>query len=129
MKTSIFDKHRDTLEHHETMMGTARGRLAVALDLLGNVAVAQGDHTAARSYYERSLEMFQESGNSGAVAITLNHLGKVAVAQGDCAGARPRFEQSLGIALDLGNALGASTSLRFLIDQAHSIEFLADLFR
>ena len=22
---SVFDKHRDTLEHHETMMGTARG--------------------------------------------------------------------------------------------------------
>ena len=27
---SVFDKHRDTLEVHETMMGSARGRLAVA---------------------------------------------------------------------------------------------------
>ena len=32
--TSPFDKHRDSLEVHETMMGPARGRLAVALDLL-----------------------------------------------------------------------------------------------
>ena len=31
---SVFDKHRDSLERHETMMGPARGRLAVALDLL-----------------------------------------------------------------------------------------------
>ena len=31
---SVFDKHRDALEVHETMMGRARGRLAVALDLL-----------------------------------------------------------------------------------------------
>ena len=31
---SVFDKHRDTLERHEIMMGGARGRLAVALDLL-----------------------------------------------------------------------------------------------
>ena len=32
--TSPFDKHRDALEIHETMMGTARGRMAVALDLV-----------------------------------------------------------------------------------------------
>src|SRR6185436_13289521 len=31
---SVFDKHRDALEVHETMMGSPRGRLAVALDLL-----------------------------------------------------------------------------------------------
>ena len=30
---SVFEKHRDTLEQHETMMGPARGRLAVALVL------------------------------------------------------------------------------------------------
>ena len=31
---TAFDKHERTLEVHETMMGTARGRLAVAMDLL-----------------------------------------------------------------------------------------------
>src|SRR5206468_8179259 len=44
MKTSIFEKHRDTLEHHETMMGTARGRLAVALDLLTDSLALVGQH-------------------------------------------------------------------------------------
>ena len=33
---SAFDKHHDELERHETMMGQSRGRLAVALDLLGH---------------------------------------------------------------------------------------------
>ena len=44
MKTSIFDKHRDALEHHETMMGTSRGRLAVALDLLTDSLALVGQH-------------------------------------------------------------------------------------
>jgi hypothetical protein len=43
-KTSPFDKHRDTLETHETMMGTARGRLAVALDLLTDSLALVGQH-------------------------------------------------------------------------------------
>ena len=39
-----IDKHRDTLEHHETMMGTSRGRLAVALDLLTDSLALVGQH-------------------------------------------------------------------------------------
>ena len=41
---SVFDKHRDTLEQHETMMGPARGRLAVALDLLTDSLALVGQH-------------------------------------------------------------------------------------
>ena len=41
---SVFDKHRDTLEQHETMMGAARGRLAVALDLLTDSLALVGQH-------------------------------------------------------------------------------------
>src|SRR5207302_7346988 len=41
---SVFDKHHDTLEHHETMMGPARGRLAVALDLLTDSLALVGQH-------------------------------------------------------------------------------------
>ena len=39
-----LDKHRDTLEHHETMMGRSRGRLAVALDLLTDSLALVGQH-------------------------------------------------------------------------------------
>jgi hypothetical protein len=42
--TSVFDKHRDTLEHHETMMGASRGRLAVALDLVTDSMALVGQH-------------------------------------------------------------------------------------
>jgi hypothetical protein len=41
---SIYDKHRDSLEVHETMMGPARGRLAVALDLLTDSLALVGQH-------------------------------------------------------------------------------------
>jgi hypothetical protein len=42
--TTPFDKHRDTLEVHETMMGAARGRMAVALDLLTDSMALVGQH-------------------------------------------------------------------------------------
>ena len=42
--TSPFDKHHDALERHETKMGTARGRLAVALDLLTDSLALVGQH-------------------------------------------------------------------------------------
>jgi hypothetical protein len=41
---SVFDKHRDTLERHETMMGPSRGRIAVALDLLTDSLALVGQH-------------------------------------------------------------------------------------
>jgi len=41
---TVFDKHRDQLEVHETMMGTARGRLAVAMDLLTDSLALVGQH-------------------------------------------------------------------------------------
>ena len=42
--TSIFHKHRRALEVHETMMGAARGRLAVALDLVTDSLALVGQH-------------------------------------------------------------------------------------
>jgi hypothetical protein len=41
---SVYDKHRETLERHETMMGQSRGRLAVALDLLTDSLALVGQH-------------------------------------------------------------------------------------
>ncbi len=41
---SAFEEHRDELEHYETMMGPARGRLAVTLDLVTNALVLVGQH-------------------------------------------------------------------------------------
>jgi hypothetical protein len=41
---TVFDKHRDQLEVHETMMGPACGRLAVAMDLLTDALALVGQH-------------------------------------------------------------------------------------
>lgn len=41
---SVFDRHADELERHETMMGSTRGRLAVALDLLTDALAMVGQH-------------------------------------------------------------------------------------
>jgi hypothetical protein len=41
---TAFDMHQRELEVHETMMGTARGRLAVALDLLTDALAMVGQH-------------------------------------------------------------------------------------
>jgi hypothetical protein len=41
---TIFDEKRDDLEKYEFMMGTERGRLAVALDLLTDSLILTGQH-------------------------------------------------------------------------------------
>ncbi len=41
---SVFEEHKEELEHYETMMGAHRGRLAVTLDLLTNAMVLVGQH-------------------------------------------------------------------------------------
>jgi len=41
---SVFDERRDELEKHEFMMGKARGRLAVSLDVLTDALILIGQH-------------------------------------------------------------------------------------
>jgi hypothetical protein len=41
---TVFNRHRDELERHETMMGQANGRLAVALDILTDALAMVGQH-------------------------------------------------------------------------------------
>ena len=41
---SVFEDHKDELEHYETMMGERRGRLAVSLVRLTDALVLVGQH-------------------------------------------------------------------------------------
>lgn len=41
---SVFDDRKEDLEKYEFMMGTARGRLAVAMDLLTDALILVGQH-------------------------------------------------------------------------------------
>ena len=44
MATSVFHDRRDELEKYEFMMGVARGRLAVSLDVLTDALTMVGQH-------------------------------------------------------------------------------------
>jgi hypothetical protein len=41
---SVYDEHSEELERYQTQMGVARGRLALALDLLTDALVLVGQH-------------------------------------------------------------------------------------
>jgi hypothetical protein len=41
---TVYEERRDELERHEFMMGKARGRLAVTLDVLTDALVLVGQH-------------------------------------------------------------------------------------
>ncbi|MFL6438326.1 MAG: hypothetical protein ACJ71Q_12150 [Terriglobales bacterium] len=41
---SVFNDHKEELEKHEFMMGVARGRLAVTMDLLTDALILVGQH-------------------------------------------------------------------------------------
>ena len=41
---SVFQEHKEELEHYEQMFGKQRGRLAVGLDRLTNALVLVGQH-------------------------------------------------------------------------------------
>jgi hypothetical protein len=66
---SAFNKHRDALEAHETMMGPARGRLAVALDLITDSLALVGQH----GVYCRSERVPGRPRLD--IALVLEHLG------------------------------------------------------
>ncbi|MGH2600647.1 MAG: ATP-binding protein, partial [Dehalococcoidia bacterium] len=76
---------------------------AMALHSIAELAYAQGDYTAARSSYERSLLLSQEIGDTDQIADTQYRLGMVAFRCGDYAAARALFEMSLVFYTELGS--------------------------
>src|SRR5262249_46806202 len=88
-----------------------RPGIAISLADQANVALKQGDHTAARSGYEESLQISRELGNQVNIAVALNNLGKIVREQGDPQAARSLHRQSLPIRRDLGDKGGFPWSL------------------
>jgi hypothetical protein len=58
---NVFDEKKSDLEQHEFMMGTERGRLAVALDLLTDSLILVGQHgvycTSSRNPNKPALDL------------------------------------------------------------------------
>jgi transposase/tetratricopeptide (TPR) repeat protein len=93
------------------------GRARV-LQAAGLQAFWQGDHTAARTYYEESLEMFQRLGRQEEVATQLHFQGSVAHLQSDYATAAACYEQSAAIARPWGDSMVLAATLHSLGDMA-----------
>ena len=62
---------------------------------LGALASAQGDYTAAASFLEQSLHLYEELGDQQGIAASLNALAVSARDRGDYASAQRNFEGSL----------------------------------
>ncbi|WP_260736678.1 hypothetical protein [Tunturiibacter lichenicola] len=82
---SVFDDRREELEKHEFMMGEARGRLAVTLDVLTDALILVGQHgvycTSARNPKVPALDLQAVLANING-AKELVSIGDGAVAAG-----------------------------------------------
>ncbi|GAA2011236.1 ATP-binding protein [Microbacterium ulmi] len=83
---------------------------AMALVMLGRVALVAGDETAAPARFEESLRLATAQGELLGIVIALNHRGWARFFAGDLDGARADFarslEQSLSLRHDEGIAYG-----------------------
>lgn len=108
----------ELLSHPNTLAHTSdRAR---ALHTAGNLADTQGDYEAALAYYNESLAIYRELGDSRSAARPLNGLGLVSFGQGDFATARSFLEESLAIKRELADPSSISIALNNLGLVAHS---------
>lgn len=87
---------------------------AKALNGAGVLAYQQGDHKAARHFWEEGLAIWQELDDKEGVAKLLNSLASIALAQGDLATARSLMEESLAAWRELGDKPGIAALLNNL---------------
>src|SRR5260370_23509073 len=106
MARRLFDEGLEIFRELADPSGTA-----ASLAGLGNVALRQGDHEAAQSFYEAGLALSRELGDRVSVAIALNNLGKIARERGDARAAWALHAESLTIRRELGDKGGFPWSL------------------
>jgi class 3 adenylate cyclase/tetratricopeptide (TPR) repeat protein len=106
--------------------------LSVALSRLGEVARAQNNLTAAKSFYERDLAIAQRLANTSTnerrqldLTISFNKLGQVARAQGDHRAAADYFQRSFATAQKLAGKYPDKPSVQH--SMAASLDLLGDL--
>jgi len=84
---------------------------AMALVMLGRIAMAGGDRESARARFEESLQLASEQGERLGIVIALNHRGWARFLLGDLDAAREDFAQSLDLSLALGHDEGIAYGL------------------
>jgi predicted ATPase/DNA-binding SARP family transcriptional activator/DNA-binding CsgD family transcriptional regulator len=92
---------------------TAARTRVKALEGMGWLVQAQGDHERARATYQEMLELSRELGDKGNVATALNSLGTVAAQQGDNERARALLQENLEVIEELEEGSPATKLKRF----------------
>ncbi len=77
----------------------------------GRLACAQGDYPEARSFFQQTLEIFQELSDKRGIASSWVNLGLVASMQGNHSEARAFYEKALALHREIGNLVGVATAL------------------
>ncbi|CAN5473843.1 BTAD domain-containing putative transcriptional regulator [soil metagenome] len=90
-----------------------------ALNMLGTIAVHQGDLERAEALYQETLRLHRETGSQRGIAGALGNLGEIARFRRDYEQAKAFYEEDLALVLELGDP--------FLIDTARSNLGLAAL--
>jgi predicted ATPase/DNA-binding CsgD family transcriptional regulator len=103
---SLASEERDAasmgaLDRLETI--TPSTRMYGRLDLLGKIALSQGDVVKAQALFEESLAFYRARGYRSETAEALAVLGQVAAVQQDYATAQALYEEGLLLARQIGN--------------------------
>jgi predicted ATPase/DNA-binding CsgD family transcriptional regulator len=88
--------------------------VALALDTLVRVAIAQGEFARARSLAEECLALCRQGDNRREMTVSLFHLSLLTFSEGEQAGARPLAEESLVISREIHYQSSHACSLGLL---------------
>jgi predicted ATPase/DNA-binding CsgD family transcriptional regulator len=84
---------------------------ANALQTLGRIAAARGDHTTAESFLNKALDIQQELRYRQGLILTLIALATSALATGNTIGAQQYVAESARLARDSGDRIGLARSM------------------
>jgi predicted ATPase len=85
---------------------------------LGALSTAQGDFEAAHQFLEKSLDVYEKSGDQWGIAVSLNALAVSARDRGDYASSQRDFERSLAAWRALSDPLSVARCLHNLANVA-----------
>ncbi len=88
--------------------------LAYLLDLLGQIALDQGEDNRARALLEEGLTLHRETGDTRGSLNALTYLKRVLSAQGEMSRARVCAEEMLTLSRSVGFRVGLASALSFL---------------
>ena len=99
------NRARNLLEQSLTLFRELMDKFGVAqcLDLLGEMALEEGDHTRARVNWEESLALRKDLGDKEGIGYVFCNLGHFARSQDDDQVATTLYEKSLALYREVGN--------------------------